>query len=382
MSGHLIPVLKSMALLAGTTIGAGILAVPYVVAQSGYWIGVGYLLAFGLIMIFINLCLAETSLRTEGYNSLPDLVTIYFGKRGNRIIFSALLLTIYGALTAYMIGSGNILYELFGQALSPQVFSLMFFTCVAIAVYFGLKTVSQTELLFVVGIIILIVGITLYTIFSDSQFYWDHLDQSSSFLHPNTLLPYGTVLFAYFGFIAVPEMKPVLGKYASQLKTAIIFGFAIPITIYLVFTTIVIGLAGSETNQVATVTLGRVLGTEMMYISNIFGLIAMFTSALALGIAATHTYQGQFSVNHTQATILTMSLPLLIILANWGDFVEFISLAGAVTGGILGITIILLFWRAKERGVRTPEFSLGKQKIFGSLVIGVLILGTVLELIL
>lgn len=371
-----------MSLLAGTTIGAGILAVPYVVAQSGYWVGVGYLLIFGIVMIFINLCLAETSLRTEGYNSLPALAGRYFGKRGNRVIFAALLLTIYGALTAYMIGAGDILYEISGQALSPQLFSLCFFSGVAIAVYLGLKTVSQTEVFFVLGIILLIVGITFYTIVSDSQFAWQNLEQSTRLLHTNSLLPYGTVLFAYFGFIAVPEMKQVLGSHASQLKPAIIFGFAIPITIYLIFTTIVIGLAGTETNQVATVTLGRVLGMEMMYISNIFGLIAMFTSALALGIAAVHTYKSQFSLNHPQATLLTMSLPLLIILANWGDFVEFISLAGAVTGGILGIAIIQLFWRAKEQGNRTPEFSLGNQKVVGSVVIGVLVMGTVLELLL
>ena len=47
--------IKSIAILIGTTIGAGVFGVPYAIAQIGFIPGLVYLLVIGGLMILLNL---------------------------------------------------------------------------------------------------------------------------------------------------------------------------------------------------------------------------------------------------------------------------------------------------------------------------------------
>ena len=55
--------------LSGAVIGAGILGLPYVFSRSGFFIGVFWLILLGFLMLFVNLCLGEVSLRTKKNSS-------------------------------------------------------------------------------------------------------------------------------------------------------------------------------------------------------------------------------------------------------------------------------------------------------------------------
>ncbi|MEK6816901.1 MAG: aromatic amino acid transport family protein, partial [Nanoarchaeota archaeon] len=57
--------LEAIATLVGTIIGAGVLGIPYVVAKSGIKIGLVHILLLGIAILFINLYVAEISLRTK-----------------------------------------------------------------------------------------------------------------------------------------------------------------------------------------------------------------------------------------------------------------------------------------------------------------------------
>ena len=68
--------------LTGTIVGAGILGLPYVFSRSGFFIGFFWLILLGLIMLFVNLCLGEISLRTKKIHQLPGYAEKYLGKKG------------------------------------------------------------------------------------------------------------------------------------------------------------------------------------------------------------------------------------------------------------------------------------------------------------
>ena len=67
-------------MITGMTIGAGVLGVPYVVAQVGLKIGIVYILALGLVMLALNLMLGEIAVRTNQSLQIPGLVGKYLGK--------------------------------------------------------------------------------------------------------------------------------------------------------------------------------------------------------------------------------------------------------------------------------------------------------------
>ncbi len=371
---RLLTVIKGGALLGGTTIGAGILAIPYAISQSGYWIGMIHLVGIGVAMIVLNLFLAEISLRTDGTQQLPGLAERYLGKNAKILTFYIMISLIYGALIAYMLGSGQILTELTG--LPIDLMGILFFLFVALGVYFGVKVVSRIEVLFVVGLVVIILGIFLRASQGDGL-QWQDLNLRASSGWSSLFVPYGTVLFSYFGFVAVPEMEKVMTRYKNDIQLAIILGLSIPIILYILFTTVVLGVAGGDMSEVATVALGRALGSEVQFVANVFGLIAMFTSSISLALAVINIYKEEFDIPHLSAVIITLLPPISIVLTGVGSFFEFISLAGALAGSILGILIVFIYWQAKTTGDTVPEFSFGQMRWAGIGLICLMLLGMV-----
>ena len=87
--------------LTGTIIGAGILGLPYVFSQSGYLMGLFWLLFLGGVVLYVFLCLGEVALRTRVDHQLPGYAKKYLGKWGERIMIFAFLFGVYSALLAY-----------------------------------------------------------------------------------------------------------------------------------------------------------------------------------------------------------------------------------------------------------------------------------------
>src|SRR3989344_5504492 len=95
------------AILIGTTIGAGFLAIPYAIAKSGFFVGLFYLVFLGLVILYLNLALGEIGLRTQGQHQLTGYAQRYLGKWGKRLMFFSMIFGIYAAILAYLTGVGN-----------------------------------------------------------------------------------------------------------------------------------------------------------------------------------------------------------------------------------------------------------------------------------
>ena len=56
---------EAIATLVGTTIGAGIMGIPYVVSKSGIVAGIIDIVLLGAVILMINLYVGEIALRTK-----------------------------------------------------------------------------------------------------------------------------------------------------------------------------------------------------------------------------------------------------------------------------------------------------------------------------
>ena len=63
---------------------------------------------------------------------------------------------------------------------------------------------------------------------------------------------------------------------------------------------------------------------------------------------------------------------------NWSVFSDF---AGSITGGLLGILIILIFYHAKEKGDQKPAYEIHVSREISCLMVAVYLLGIVYEII-
>nr|MBA4404785.1 hypothetical protein [Nanoarchaeum sp.] len=364
---------RATALLCGTIIGAGVLGIPYIISQVGFIPGIFIIILIGLAMMMLNLFLGEIILRTPGNHQLPGYAERYLGKTGKKLMMFSMIFGIYGALIAYIIGSGQALATVFG--LSSLTFSIAFFIVASGIVYIGLKAIAKSELFFIVAVFLIFGGLFIYSLFSGKF----NLANLAVVNLKNIFLPYGVVLFAFIGTAAIPEMKEYLTHDKKKLKKAIILGSLIPLITYLLFTFVVLGITGLNTTEIATIGLGEVFGEYILVIGNLFAVVAMFTSFLTLALAMKEVYLYDYKFKNFLAWALTVIIPFIIFLTGFTSFIKIIGITGAVAGGVDGILIVLMFWKARKMQYRIPEYKLGKKHTLGFLLMLMFILGLIYQ---
>ena len=118
-------ILAGFAILIGTTVGAGVLGIPYVTAKAGFFVGLIYIILIGFFIMLINLYLGEIILRTKGKHQIGGYAKKYFGKRGKNMVNFAFIFGVYSALVAYTFGIA-------------ESFSFLFFGNSSYSIFFGL----------------------------------------------------------------------------------------------------------------------------------------------------------------------------------------------------------------------------------------------------
>jgi tyrosine-specific transport protein len=361
----------AIATLTGTVIGAGFLGIPYVIARSGFLIGLAWMCLISIIMMLVNLMVAEIGLSTKQIHQLPGYASKYLGRRTKIFIFFASIFGLYAALIAYLLGEGESLSFIFtGNTNYALLAGLIFWLIVAIISFKGIRSFKKIEPLAVIAVFLvtLILGIINF----------DKID-ISNLSYSNTsylFLPFGVVLFAFLGISSIPEMRRVLLKHEKLMKKAIIIGSFIPLIVYVLFTIIVLGLYGSSVNEIATISLGKVV--------TLLGIFTMFTAFLALSLALQDTYRFDFGLGLRKAWMFSIFVPLIFFLIikifNIADFVKILSLGGAISGGLLSIAILLIHEHLKdERLERKPEFQIRLPVILKILFIILFLVGILYE---
>ncbi len=353
--------LEAIATLVGLIIGAGVLGIPYVVAQAGFFTGLVVIIVLGLVILLINLYVGEISLRTKGKHQLPGYIEKYLGKKGKFFMFMSLLITVYGGLTSYLIGEGEAWSAILG--VEPIYPLLIFFVIMAFLVFKGLNIIKRIELglnCLVLGIILLIALLSAHSI-NTSNF--------TPFDVGKLFIPYGVILFALVGSAAIPDLREELKHNRKSLKKAIILGSLIPSFIYLLFTVVVVGVTGINSTEIATVGLGEMVGSYMVFFGNLMAVFTMATSFLILALALLWVYHLDYKMKRVWAWSLTLFIPLIIALSNVASFIQVLAVTGAFAGGIEGILIVLAHRQSKKKGDRKPEYSVPNYLILSIILI-------------
>lgn len=366
---------ESIATLTGCVIGAGVLGIPYVVVRAGFWTGMLVIVAVGFAVLLLHLLMGEISLRSSKPHQLAGYAEKYLGKPGKYLMSASMIIGVYGALLAYTLGVGESLLSIFGG--SEWLWIVLFYVLMGILLYGGLSILEKSELWMEATKFFILIFI-LIVLFSSSYFSPSHF---VGFSWQNLLLPYGVVLFAYVGTASIPEVREELGKYKSLLKRAIIFGTLIPMIVYVLFTFAVIGVSGSMTTDVSTIGLSSLFAGLGVFL-NLFAILAMATSFIALGYALRDMYQIDFGLPRWEAWALTMIVPAALIALGARSFIGALQVAGAFAGGIAGITIVLMHAKAVKHSERKPEYHIRiNWFVYGALIL-LFAIGMIYELIL
>ena len=358
--------------MAGAVIGAGVLGLPYVFAQSGFLIGIFWIIFLGVILTFSKLCLGEVALRTKGKHQLPGYAQKYLGKWGKRAMYFAMFFGIYAALVAYLIGEGQSLSKFFTGGLEYSLlFGFGFWLIMSFLLHGGLKNLKRIETWGVFGILAIVFGL----------FFWllpDISLSNVSYIEPsNFFFPFGITLFALMGFSCIPEMRMEIKGSEKLFKKAILIGTLIPIAVYIIFSFTFVGVLGKSVSEVATLSFGK--------ITYLLGIFTMLTSYFLSSFVLKDIFIYDLKKKKIQFWFVSL-VPLILYFTisyfHFASFTSVLAIAGIISGGTYGSLALLMNIKSKKLGDRKPEYIMPINWIVVIFIILVFVLGVATRLFL
>ncbi len=368
---------KAVAILAGTVLGAGIFAVPYVVQKAGI---LSILIYFPLLytaQLILHLIYAEIVLSISEKHRMVGYVGVYFNGFFKKIAFLITLLGKHGTLVAYIILGGIFLHQLLSPWWGGTLFfyTIILFLIETAVVLFGLKTIAKAESFLAILLIVAIGGLSWR-----SLGYWD-FDNYELLNFENLLLPYGVIFFAIGGQAAIPEVCRLLKNEKRKIRSAIVWGTVLPVALIAFFAFLMIGVTGINTSPDVLTGLSSQLDSRMMVLALMFGLLAVITSYIVISQSLREVYWWDQGVNKYLAWLLATTVPFGLYLMGIRNLTGVVGLTGAITGGLYGIILIGVYSKVKRKKKRKVVLKNDLSKRLAIILSLAFVLGTILEVI-
>lgn len=289
---HMNRMIGGTLLVSGTTIGAGMLALPIVTGIAGFIPAIFLLISCWILMSFTGLLMLEVNLwmKKEDAN-LITMARFTLGKWGEWISWGAYMFLLYALTTAYIAGSTPIIIgaiKAFTGVLLPSYFgALILLLIFSIAVYKGTESVDYLNRVLMLCLAILyfllVYFLTPYVSYAPlSQSDWSSLSCAAP------------VVLTAFGFhIIIPTLSSYLDHDVKELKYTILIGSFIPLIVYSIWVFLSLGIIPAD--QIAFGHLEGLNGAQLMnqvfesfylgMILHLFSFFVIITSFLGVSLS-------------------------------------------------------------------------------------------------
>ena len=367
--------LRALSLMVGYIVGVGMFGLPFLADKSGIIMILGLLGLCSLAYYLLNLVYANIITETPGQHVLPGYAGIYLGQFAGNIALFAMVFGNISAMLAYLIVSGIFLNGIFGPIFggSEFIYGNLAFLVYAVVVFFGVKAISRFELV-LSGLLVIAV---LLIAFKGS--YYFNTENLNLFGNAEIFIPLGAVLFAVDGLGTIPLISQILKGNRKDLKKVIGLGTLISAGVIGLFTLIVSGVTGAGTTEDGISGLHGVMGDGVVLISLVFGLLVVSTSFFVVAETMKQLLVFEYKIPMTGAWVLAVFVPYLLYFLGLNDLIKVISMAGAFSGGLSGIILILIFRKLEKKKWRLSFFKEKPGIIFASSLVGLFIFGIIYE---
>ncbi|EOC1312656.1 tyrosine transporter TyrP [Cronobacter turicensis] len=357
--------LGSIFIVAGTTIGAGMLAMPLAAAGVGF--GVTALLLFLLwaVMCYTALLLVEVYQHHPASTGLGTLALHYLGKPGQWLAGFSMLFLMYALTAAYISGGGELLASSLSQWLdmriTPATGVLAFTLAGGLIVSIGTHSVDMVNrLLFTAKTVFLVVMLAMMM---------PHIHQVNLLTLPvekGLALSALPVIFTSFGFHgSVPSVVSYMKGDVRKLKLIFITGSAIPLVAYLFWQLATLGAIPSDTfmsliashaglNGLLQAVRNVVASPHVELAVHLFADLALATSFLGVSLGLFDYLADMFKSRRTvagraQSGLMTFVPPLAFALFYPQGFVMALGYAGVALAVLALLLPALLAWQSRKR---------------------------------
>ncbi|MGY3569459.1 amino acid permease [Vibrio paucivorans] len=328
--------LGSSLIIAGTALGAGMLAIPMVLAQFGLFYGTLLMVLIWFGTTHSALLLLEATIKSEGGLGLNSIASKTLGKGGQLITNGLLYALLICLLMAYILGAADLLVKAMasiGVELSFVKAQVIFTLLAGAIVTCGTGVIDKlNRLLFFVMIASLLLTLTVLL----PTFSAENLGQVTNHSHVE-LITTSAVLFTSFGFMVVIPSLVSYNQEATdkQLRNMVIVGSLIPLFCYLCWLFAVVGnLPAEQLKQFSSVSqLMEGFEHDKPWIGAVLSLftgLALLTSFFGVAMSLFHQNRDTFKQNKIITYVLTFVLPLIGAIVAADQFLSVLSYAGII----------------------------------------------------
>lgn len=340
-------------IVAGTTIGAGTLAMPIISAQLGFITSVGIMIAVCALMTYTALVTIEVNLYFGKGINISSAAEVVLGKFGRGLSTFAILLLYYALLSAYIAGGTSTIKEILNSYFNLQVSTiipeLLFTVILGFFVFSCTKAVDHfNRFLFTIKTIFFIILVSLL---------FPALKREFLVTMPYEMGAIWAVIAVFvtsFGFHgSIPTVIDYVGLHPKRLISTFMIGCLIPLIFYIIWQWITLGTlplfgensfktvydngndVGIFISQLNSITGGKTID----WATNSFATLAIATSFLGVAIGLLDFFAQKAKLPNTSkgrsiAALLTFSVPFIFAIFYPQGFVMALTYAG------LALTII------------------------------------------
>ncbi len=355
---------KVAAIVTAATVGDGVFALPYVFAQAGWLLCIGYIIVLGAIVITAHAVYSETLKKVGERERLLGLARKYFGEGGFWVGFLAIFLGLLLTLVAYLILGTQFLHLGF-PGLPTNIGLIIFWIFVATAVLVNDSRVIELELLGILFTSIVIVLIFL-TALPNVGF-----DGSPVVNWSSAFLPFGAVLFSLAGWTSVEpayESQKARGRRRFAAWQPLALGTLFAALLYMMFAS---GILGTATHITPDTISG--LGdwpSWKRYIVAALGIFAVWTVSMPISREIKNSLEKDLKWNKFSSRGLIILFPIACVGLN-----NFLTVVGIVGGVFLSTQYLLIV----SVGRQALDLSLAKRVIL-DLVAAIFIIAAVYQI--
>ncbi len=281
----------SMLIIAGTTIGAGMLALPIASAGLGFSTAITLLILSWGLMTYTALLMLEVHQHADDTATLNSLAKALLGRKGQLIANASMIFLFYALCAAYIAGGGSQLQtninQWFDMSISAQSAVIIFAVFFGAIITLGTSTVDKVNrVLFTIKILVLAGMFYMLTPYVQGQ----HLLEMP--LEQGLILSAIPIIFTSFGFHgSIPSVVRYVGLEMKSLRRVMIVGAALPLAIYLLWQLVSQGIIDQQ-HLFASNGLGGFIASlatmlnspSINYAVTIFADLALATSFLGVSL--------------------------------------------------------------------------------------------------
>ena len=381
----------STLLVAGTMIGAGMLAMPLTSAGIGFGFTIVLLLSLWTLLTFSALLFVELYQTAESDAGIGTLAEQYFGKAGRIVSTLVLIVFLYALIAAYVSGGGSLLMDLLpatGDAGSSNKLAVLLFTVV-----FGTFIVIGTHSVDKINRVLFFVMIAAFVLVLSLMLPKIQFDNLMAMPIDNALMISASpVFFTAFGFHgSIPSLNKYLGGNVNALRRSILVGSGITLGAYILWQLSTHGLLTQNNflqilqedatlNGLVKATLAITGSSIIAGAVKLFSTLALVTSFLGVGLGLLECIEDLLkrSFNRSAGRItlglLTFIPPLIFALFYPEGFILALGYAGQMFAFYAVVLPVSLVWKARRLHPHLPyRVRGGNLALFVVLALGVAI---------